>query len=334
MFDSEVSRPSRRQILGGVLAAGGAVAAAPLLTSVPAAAQGLPATIFRTAPTVDVSHASAEVGKLVASYFHDKNAARPDATMAHFSRDPFAYLDAALGLSFATWQSLLDFFRQVMPTWTAQVRSYPVRILGDATSALVFFVESAGAFGPAEIRAAAAVNFRRGLIVRNVDYWDGRHFGLSNLAAAQLPKDQFPADWRESIVGETASPVIQRVSRRLNHAFATGAVDDAVALLAPDVLFEDEPAHLRLTGTAAVAGFLRRAGGDLPYAHAGVAVRHVVGSAEGGGFEWKSAGPVPRGLTALELGPDSKITRLTAVWDGALVDDAHLVRLQTASIEH
>ena len=286
MFSPRTPDLSRRRVLGGVLAASAAVVAAPLLTSSPAGAYGLP-----TSP-VDVSHADAEVARLVGAYFHNKNAAEPDATMAHFSRNPFAYLDATLGLSFATWQSLLDFFRQVMPTWTDKVRSYPVRILGDATSAVVFFVESAGAFGPAEIRAAAAVNFRHGLITRNVDYWDGRHFGLQNLAGAQTPQNKFPADWRESIAGETASPVIQ------------------------------------------VAGFLTRAGADLPYAASGVSVRHVVGSARGGGFEWKGTGAVPRGLTALELGPDARITRLTAIWDGSLADDAHLAHLQAATIEH
>src|ERR1700759_3539052 len=101
----------RREVLRGGLA----VAATPLLGAHPA-------------PTPE-----AEVSRLVDSYFRDKNAADPDATMAHFSRTTFAYLDATLGLEFPTWTSLRDFFRQLMPTWTPQVRSYPVRILGDAT---------------------------------------------------------------------------------------------------------------------------------------------------------------------------------------------------------
>lgn len=333
MVKSPASKWERRDVLRGVIL-GGAAAVLPLLTAAPAAARTRPASTATAAAEVDVSHASTEVDRLVGSYFRDKNAAKPDATMAHFSRQPFAYLDATLGLSFPTWEALRDFFRQLMPTWTDQVRSYPVRILGDATSAVVFFVESAGAFGPAEIRAAAAVNFQRGLIVRNVDHWDGRHFGLSNLATAQLPQGQFPTDWRESVAGETASPIIQNTAKRLNHALAGHRVNDTVALLAPDVLFEDETAHVTLNGTAAVNGFLSRAGADLPYADGSVTVRHVVGSADGGGYEWKSTGAVPRGLVALELGTGHRITRLTAVWDGSLVDDAHLARLQAATIEH
>src|ERR1700760_2340384 len=82
MFDSQKSPMSRRTVLGGVVAGGAAVVAAPLLNAGPAAASA------RVTPPVDVSHADAEVDRLVTSYFHDKNAARPDATMAHFSPDP------------------------------------------------------------------------------------------------------------------------------------------------------------------------------------------------------------------------------------------------------
>ena len=317
----------RRNLLRGVLIGGAAVAAAPLLNPAPATA----VQAARTAADADVAHATRELSRLLGAYFRDKSAADVDATMAHFAHHPFAYLDATLGVSLLTWEALRDVFRQVMPTWTDQVRSYPVRILGDATSAVVFFVNTAGAFGPSEIRAAATVNFHRGRIVRWVDHWDGRHFGLANLSGAQLPHDQFPTDWRESVAGEVASPIIRGVARRLNDALATGSADKAVALFAPDAVFEDEPAHLRLVGTAAIGGFLRRIGHGLPYT--GATVRHAVGSASGGGYEWSSTGPVSRGVTALELGPDRRITRLTAVWDGSLVDEAYLTAIQAAAIE-
>jgi hypothetical protein len=318
----------RRTLLRGMLAGGTAVATAPLLNPAQATA-GRPT---QTAPEVDVSHATRELGGLLTAYFRDKSAADVDATMAHFARHPFAYLDATLGVSLPAWEALRDVFRQVMPTWTSQVRSYPIRIVGDATSAVVFFVNTPGAFGPKEIRAAATVNFHRGRIVRWVDFWDGRHFGLANLSGAQLPQDQFPTDWRESVAGEVSSPIIRGVVRRLNDALAAGTPDEAVALFAPDAVFEDESAHLRLVGTAAIGGFLRRIEHGLPYI--GATVRHSVGSASGGGYEWSSTGPVSRGLTALELGPDRRITRLTAVWDGSLVDEAYLTAIQAAAIEH
>jgi hypothetical protein len=71
-----------------------------------------------------------------------------------------------------------------------------------------------------------------------------------------------------------------------------------------------------------------RCGRDLPYAPTsaalqrlpygpGATVRHVVGSAAGGGYEWQqTAGPVRRGGTALELDQDGCVAHFTAVWDG------------------
>jgi hypothetical protein len=43
---------------------------------------------------------------------------------------------------------------------------------------------------------------------------------------------------------------------------------------------------------------------------------------------------VPRGFTALELDSHGRITRLTAVWDGTLVDDQTLVTMAGKAIEH
>ena len=64
-------------------------------------------------------------------------------------------------------------------------------------------------------------------------------------------------------------------------------------------------------------------------------MRHVVGSAVGGGYEWTATGgAVPRGVTALELDRWGKITRMTAMWDGSLVDDATLTALTQGAIEH
>jgi hypothetical protein len=59
---------------------------------------------------------------------------------------------------------------------------------------------------------------------------------------------------------------------------------------------------------------------DLPYAHA--SIRHIVGTDNGGGYEWHAEGQaVPRGAAALELSQDGKITKFTAVWDGSRLDD-------------
>ncbi len=104
-------------------------------------------------------------------------------------------------------------------------------------------------------------------------------------------------------------------------------------LFAADAVFEDVAAHPQLHAPAAINLYLRRALHLLPYAGTGVAVPHVVGNAAGGGYEWRAAGAVPRGVTALELDHDPRITRLTAIWDGPLVDDQNIADLQRASIE-
>jgi hypothetical protein len=127
---------------------------------------------------------------------------------------------------------------------------------------------------------------------------------------------------------------MQHLARRLNTALAGGNAGEAAALFADDAVFEDIPAHLQLIGPAAIRGYLERVGTTLPYATSSVAVRHTVGSAQGGGYEWKSAGPVPRGITALELNRSGRITRLTALWDGSLADDQTLAELQHAAVEH
>lgn len=81
------------------------------------------------------------------------------------------------------------------------------------------------------------------------------------------------------------------------------------------------------------AEFVRRALGELPYGP-GETLRHVLGSARGGGYEWQTnSEPVRNGITALELDGDSTITRLTAVWDASRMSDAAMRWLTTLSIE-
>jgi ketosteroid isomerase-like protein len=319
----------RGAVVGGVALAGGVIAATADADPGDTPVGQVPGV----ATAIDTSHATPEVTRLLSGLFRDKTRADVEATMSHFSRQQLAYLDGTLGLSFLGWQALHDLFAYVMPNWGPQVKSYPVRILGDATSALVFFVDTPGAFGPSEIRAAGVINFTGGKITREVDYWDGRHFGRANLKGLQLPPDKFPTDFRESTVGETASPVIRDVARRLNQALAQGDTQAATDLFADDAVLEDVPAHVQLLGPAAIGGYLHRAPHLLAYTGTGVAVRHVVGSASGGGYEWRSEGIVPRGATALELDREQRITRLTAIWDGSLLGDQDIADLQRPSIE-
>ena len=207
------------------------------------------------------------------------------------------------------------------------------RILGDATSAMVFFTDTAGLFGPSEIRAVGVINFRDHKITRQIDYWDGRHFGIANEAALAGYSSGPVTDFRESTVGETAAPTMKNVVNKLAEALRHGDGASAAALFAPGAVFEDMPAHLHIIGPRSIGTYLTQAASLLPYAGGGTAVRHVVGSAVGGGYEWTSTGPARRGIIGLELDRWGKITRLTALWDGSLVDESTLISLARTAIE-
>jgi hypothetical protein len=63
-------------------------------------------------------------------------------------------------------------------------------------------------------------------------------------------------------------------------------------------------------------------------------VTHVLGDDMGGGYEWKSASKTVRsGLIALELDARGQISRLSAIWDGARVDDATYLSLIAQAAE-
>lgn len=60
----------------------------------------------------------------------------------------------------------------------------------------------------------------------------------------------------------------------------------------------------------------------------------MVGSAEGGAYEWSSGGRVPAGVTALELDEDGAITRVTVKWDTSLTPKATLHEAKGSTIRH
>jgi len=253
--------------------------------------------------------------------------------MAFFDRGQLFYTDATLGY-LSDWDALRASFAQLMPTWPKTARSYPTRILGDTTSAMVLFTNTPELFG-GEIQAIGSVDIRRGKIQRWVDHWDGRHFGSALAASLRVPPDKFPQDFGESTVGERASLVIKGVVAALSAAFARGDADSAASLFADDAAFEDLTLHTTLVGLLGIKGFLHRALPLVPYGGAGVKVRHTVGSAQGGGYEWTTApgATVHFGAVALELDARGRISRLTTVWDGSLITTATLQSTLASTIE-
>lgn len=320
---------TRRAVLGGA----GAIAAATVLagTMGPAHASVTNAPpVPLPDPPLDATHATPLLVHRVNSLFSDKTARDVDRFMSHFSQKPLYYTDATLGWYVPSWASLDAIFKQYMPTWPDTARSYATRIIGDENSAIVEFVDSPELFGH-EIRAIAAVDFRDGLIVREVDYWDGRHFGIDAVNALRTPAAQFPTTYGEEFIAERSSPALRRVLDRLRAALAVG---DTTGLFAEDAIFEDLALHTEFAGTLAIDAYVSRAYTRLPYG-LGTTVRRTLGSGQGGGYEWIGNGFFgSHGIIAVELDAADLISRFTVTWDGSRLDDAAMATLLADTLEH
>ncbi|MFI8182409.1 nuclear transport factor 2 family protein [Actinacidiphila glaucinigra] len=223
----------------------------------------------------------------------------------------------------------VDLFASLMPTWPKSAMAYPTRIIGDDRSAAVFFTDSPELFGR-ELRCMGTVNFHDRKVVRWVDHWDGRSLTVKGVADMWVPIETFPTDFGESTVGETATPRLRAVVRQLASALASGDTARVVSLLDPDVVVEDMALHTRAVGVGRVQAYFSRTLPALPYGR-DVSVRHVVGSSQGGAFEWIGKTPLPLGATALTLGHDGLITEMSSTWDSALWTDQAIGEAQAAT---
>ncbi|HEX5421661.1 MAG TPA: nuclear transport factor 2 family protein, partial [Gammaproteobacteria bacterium] len=292
-----------------------AAAAAFLALVVAAAAAGIAVAAKRLPyPDIaDTSHASHKAAQICRGFFTAKSAHDADALMTYFAHDPVLYIDASSGNEWPTRKSLSDVFHRFLPSAKPDALSYPLRIIGDEHSAVVEFEDMPALFGR-ELRIIGSVTFDdQGHIVRWIDYWDGR----SSLRQTSI-QATYPTDFRDNVVN--ASPKIMHLANELQKAFSDGDAAAAAALFSFDASFEDMAAHTRLVGQLQIERYLSRALAQVPYGK-GASVAHVVGSDQGGGYEWHaspSAAPMRRGNTALELDADGKITRFTTVYDSGL----------------
>jgi hypothetical protein len=286
-------------------------------------------TIDRLYPDIaDTSHATSAAADFFRGYFSAKSIHNACLWLQFFHPTQVVYYDAILGWGFPNRSSLETSFTPLVEAWPKNVVSYPLRILGDTTTAVVHYVDTPELFG-AEIRAISAIDFKDGLVTRQVDDWDGR---LNPVIADRPPEAQYPYDLGVMTVNETADPEMRAVALQLKAAFASGNVSAAAALFTYDAIFEDVTLRTRLEGKLAIGQYLRRALFRLPYGP-GVVVRHVLGSSQGRGFKWQTRNPVLNGITALELDYDGLITRLTTSWDGSPISDPEIQVLAGLSIE-
>jgi limonene-1,2-epoxide hydrolase len=322
---------ARRSILGATAALGLGTTAA-LLPSTASAREPASTDKTQPPPSVDTSHATADLARLMSGFFRAKSSRNVAATMSYFSPNSMAYIDATLGWPTYSWEELRTLFSGLMPNWPATARSYPTKILGDTTSALVFFTDTPELFGH-EIRPMGVINFKNGKIARWIDYWDGREFTLADIKAQRTPEEKFPTDFKESTVGETAKSAVKRVVSELSETLTRGAGREVASLFSDDAVLEDQALHTTVTGRLNIGAYLERAVAHLPYGP-GSDIRHVVGGQLGGGYEWtRRSGPVKRGVTAIELDRDGRISRFSTVWDGSLVSNNRLSQMQSLTIE-
>ncbi|HEY6494118.1 MAG TPA: hypothetical protein VIZ43_12640, partial [Trebonia sp.] len=221
---------------------------------------------------------------------------------------------ACLGVSLPSWQAVNDFFTSSFPSLPAAAISYPLRIVGDARSAAVEFVDTPAFFGQ-EIRALSSITFDSNhKIIRWIDYWDGRSSLTQNTIAST-----YPTDFRDS--EQNADPAVVQAAQALQAAFAAGDAAAAAALMSYDVVHEDMAAHTRVRGQLQAQRYYTRALGQLPYGP-GAALVHAEGSRQGGGYEWSAApdaAPLRRGHTCVGLDAAGTISRLTAIYDSSLL---------------
>jgi ketosteroid isomerase-like protein len=281
---------------------------------------------------VDTSHATPEAAAFFKSYFTAKSEHKPLPTTDHFSEQHLTYIDAALGWPFYNKKGMTEFFEMYMPKWPPSGLSYPTRISGDTHSALVAFTDTPELFG-GEIRILAAIDFKDGKIVRWVDYWDGRSFGSETAAKFRTPPEKFPTNFDYDVASDGASAKIKDVMQKLAAAFAAGDAQAADALFSYDAVYLDRASRVRVLGKLAIGQYLSRTLANLPYGK-GAKLVHVVGSDQGGGYEWTNAeASVKRGIISIELDGSGQIDRLDATWDNGVMSDADLQALVLQSIE-
>lgn len=281
---------------------------------------------------VDTSHATPDAAAFFKSYFTAKSEHKPVPTTDHFSEAHLTYIDAALGWPFYSKKGMTDLFENYMPKWPAAGLSYPTRISGDTHSTLVAFTDTPELFG-GEIRILAAIDLKDGKIVRWIDYWDGRSFGAEAAAKMRTTPDKFPANFDYDVASDGASAKIKDAAQKLSAAFAAGDAKAADALFSNDAIYADRALRTVILGKQAIGKYLTRVLATVPYGK-GAKLVHIVGSDQGGGYEWVNAdGSVKRGIIAIDLNSTGQIERLNTTWDNGVMSDADLQALVLLSIE-
>ena len=304
------------------------IRAALLVLAFSAAGIGLAAADPPLYPDVsDNSHATKDIVEEFRAFFTVKSQHKPDDLMTHFAKANVLYNDATSGGTWPSWDALDKVFHAFLPKAKPEALSYPTRIIGDRRSALVAFTDTPELFGR-ELRILGSVSFDAdGKIVRWMDYWDGRSSHVKNTI-----KPTYPTDFHDDVGNATGK--IADTAKKLGAAFAAADAGAATAMFSNDAVYEDMALHAQILGRLAIGRYLTRALGKVPYGK-DASPAHIVGSDQGGGYEWKAPAsfPLKRGNTAIELDADGQVTRLTVVYDSSLLADDDYAALVKLSAE-
>ena len=281
---------------------------------------------------VDVSHASYAAAEFFHGYFTAKSLHDADAWLTYFKPNHTYYYDAAVGGGATNWSSWVAAAHYYTGLWGPDAKSYPVRILGDTIhGALVQFTDTPEVFGD-ELRIFSAIDFRSGLVTRQIDYWDGRN---NSVIKNRVPNSQYLKDLGVGTVEEKAETCVQEVATKLQRYLSQGDADSAANLFTYDGVFEDDTLKTRQDGRENILAYLNRVVQLVPWGP-GSSLQHVLGTCPGGGYQW-SATPrvgfnVLNGITALELNEHNSITRLTTLWESSQVANATMAHLASLAV--
>jgi ketosteroid isomerase-like protein len=277
----------------------------------------------------DTSAATPELVAFMQAFFRAKTNRDVDQTMSFFAPDLVTYIDSTLGWDLSGFDTLKAVFAKYMPNWPVTAASYPTRIMGDMQSALIAFTDTSELFG-GELRILGAIDFKNGKIVRWVDYWDARAW--PNLY--KIEKSPPLQNFKEKAVGESAKSSMKAVVNALSKALSTGDSATATTLFSNDAIYEDLTLRTQVIGKDSIGRYLGRALKLIPFGTA-MQIRHVVGSDQGGGYEWVggTSTAVKFGVTALVLDSKGAITKMSTVYDGENVETTGIKALAMLGVE-
>ena len=284
--------------------------------------------------------------------------------ISHFLQSNlFVFQDATVGFNFAGYQQFAGAFASLIGGLGSALgpgrSSKLFHVTGDLRyGAVIEHVFPQNTFFSTNgITIQTVIDMSDGFISRNLDYWDSRELGQSDIIGGtatssvavpfgavhpggvplSVPPPAPPSNvaLASGVDGRaSASPAMVGFVKELTDALSQGSVGDVLSFFTKDALYVNPIIHqgpafygnfdqtIQIRGLRLLRAFFEAVLDVLPDGRASTLV-HVVGSAAGGGFEWKAGGPYAAtgldrsglaGSTALDFS-GSKIRRMSVKFD-------------------